>query len=233
VLTALQQIARGVFVIANQQTLRPGFSVSVVTVQATPTLVFVDSSDRSILISNPASPAVTTFGTILASAVRGGTGNTTASPLSVANYNTLRLFLNITVSSGGTIRIDSLTRDPVSLAWAGLVATHPVQSDLFGLPSAVGAYYANINQIGVDIAYAVQYTVSAGTPTWSLSFVAKDGLPGASTGADRTIYIGPPGVSTSFGFPLREGAERSFFVRANTPLYAVASSAVPINVARL
>lgn len=236
-LAEVRKIAAGIYVLANQQILRQGMASEVVTVGTSPTLIFRDPSDRSILILNPASPATTTFGTLLPLAVRGGSGDTQADPVSVANYQSLRLFLRITVTGGATntIAINTQTRDPLGLGWAGVAddVFNGVVGSPGGSPFAVGTYYAPIGGNGVDIAFAVSYAVGAGTPTWSLSYVAKDGLPGSAAGADRTVYMGPPGVQTAFGFPLLEGGERSFFVKGNTPLYAVAASATPVRVFRL
>lgn len=230
-------IKRHTGILAQAITLRPGFSAKVYTVTTTPQRVFVSAQDKVILLVNPAvSAGLTTSGTLLASAIRGGTGNTTASPLSVGNFMTLRLFLDITVTGGGTntIQIDLRSRDPLTLNWAGGVTGFPVQNDVFGLPSAVGTYYANVGQVGIDLSFAIAYTVAAGTPTWSLAYLLKDGLPGSGAGAAQTIYLsGSDAVNSTSGFAILEGTEKAFFVPRDTEIWVVSTGSVTLKILEL
>lgn len=224
-------IQRHTSILAQALTLRPGFSPKTYTVTTQPQLVYKSPVDRVILIVNPsASAGLTLSSTMYASEVRGGTGNTQASPMACANYLTCRLFLNITVTGGATntIKIDMQSRDPVSLEWA------TSQSDVFGLPFAVGTYYADMGQIGVDVAMGVAYTVAAGTPTWSLGCVLKDGLPGSGSGLSQTVFLaGSDAVNATGGFSLLEGHERAYFVPRDTEIWAVSTGSVTLKILEL
>lgn len=172
-----------------------------------------------ILINPTASAGLTTFATLLSSALRlaGASGNTQSVPIGVANFKNASLFLNISAQVlTPTIQIDVQTQDPLSGNWA------TSQSDIFGSPSAVGAYYANIGSLGIDRSFAIAFTVTGGTSsTFSLAIVLKDGLPGSSSGLNNTIYLGSAGVTSVSGFPLLEGNTEKFFLKPNAELFAV------------
>lgn len=223
-------IKRHTGILAQAITLRPGFSAKVYTVTTTPQRVYVSAQDRVILLVNPQTSAgLTSSGTLLASGTH-ASGNTQASPVGVGNYMTLRLFLDITITGGATntIAVNTQSRDPLSLNWA------TVQSDVFALPFAVGTYYASIGQLGVDLSFAVSWTIGAGTPTWSLSYLLKDGLPGSGAGAAQTLYLsGSDAVNTTSGFALLEGSERAFFVPRDTELWAISTGSVVLKILEL
>ncbi len=225
-------IKRHTGILAQAVTLRPGFSAKVFTVTTAPQRVYVSAKDRVILLVNPQTSAgLTSSGTLLASGTH-ASSNTQASPLGVGNYMTLRLFLSITITGGATntITVNTQTRDPLSLGWA------TSQSDVFNaaVNFAVGTYYADLGQIGVDLSFAVSWTIGAGTPTWSLSYLLKDGLPGSGAGAAQTIFLsGSDAVNATSGFALLEGSERSFFVPRDTELWAVSTGSVTLKILEL
>jgi hypothetical protein len=225
-------IKRHTGILAQAITLRPGFSAKVYTVTTAPLRVYVSAQDRVILLVNPSTSAgLTTSGTLLASGTH-ASSNTQASPLSVGNFMTLRLFLDITITGGATntITINAQTRDPLSLSWA------TAQSDVFSAASsyAVGTYYANLGQVGIDLTFAVSWTIGAGTPTWSLSYLLKDGLPGSGAGAAQTIYLsGSDAVNSTSGFAILEGSERSFFVPRDTEIWVVSTGSVTLKILEL
>lgn len=223
-------IKRHTGILAQAVSLRPGFSAKVFTVTTTPQRVYVSPQDRVLLLVNPQTSAgLTSSGTLLASGTH-ASGNTQASPVGVGNYMTLRLFLDITITGGATntIAVNTQSRDPLSLSWA------TVSSDIFSLPFAVGTYYANIGQLGVDLTFAVSWSIGAGTPTWSLSYLLKDGLPGSGAGAAQTIFLsGSDAVNSTSGFALLEGSERSFFVPRDTEIWVVSTGSVTLKILEL
>jgi hypothetical protein len=225
-------IKRHTGILAQAITLRPGFTAKVYTVTTTPQRVYVSAQDRVILLVNPQTSAgLTSSGTLLASGTHAAS-NTQATPLGVGNYMTLRLFLSITITGGATniITINAQTNDALSTGWA------TSQSDLFDGTTnyAVGTYYANLGNLGVDLSFAVQWTIGAGTPTWSLSYLLKDGLPGSGAGAAQTIYLsGSDGVNSTSGFALLEGSERAFFVPRDTEIWVISTGSVTLKILEL
>jgi len=227
-----QAIRRHTSILAKAISLRPGFSAKVFTVTTTPQRIYVSPADRVILLVNPQSMSgLTTSGTLLASGTHAAS-NTQATPLSVANYQRLVLFLSITITGGSTntITVNAQSNDPLSLGWA------TVQSDIFNAAAnyAVGTYHASLGSLGVDLSFAVQWTIGAGTPTWSLSYLLKDGLPGSAAGASQAIYLsGSDGVNSTSGFALLEGTERAFFVPRDTEIWVVSAGTVTLKMLEL
>jgi hypothetical protein len=218
--------------IKTQAVVERGFIARNYNITTVPTRIIQARYMRGYILINPAeesagggsAPFVSS--TLLASATRlaAASGNTQATPVSVANYRTGVLFLNISANVlAPTIQIDVQTRDPLSLNWA------TAQSDIFGSPSAVGTYYANIGTLGVDQNFAIAFTVTGGTSsTFSLSFAKKEKLSGTSTGTSSTIWIGPDSVNRASGFPILDGQKEKFFFRNNTELWAVSESVSPL-----
>ncbi len=200
----------------------------VVSVINKPVQLFKATDPKGLIILNPsASAGLTTTGTLLTSAAYAAlaTGNTQSTPIGVSNFDHMSLFLNITVAGGGTVRIDTLTQNPLTLGWA------IANNDIFGVPSVTGEYYANIGNLGIDTNFAIKYTIGAGGGvTFSLSYSLKDGLPGSSSGILRTIYIGPNGVNTTAGFDLLEGQTRTFFFNKNAELWGISGIATGVNI---
>lgn len=199
------------------------------TIDTTPQRIADGRFMRGYLLANPTpSVGLTTTATILGSASRSSTGNTRSSPLGVASYETARLFLDISAITGaGSTVIDIQTQDPVSSNWA------TAQSDIFGAPTAVGTYYANIGDVGVDRSLAVAFTVNSTTSTFSVGAILKGGLPGGGTGLANTIFIGPDvNVNSTNGYGILEGKELKLFLRSNVELWAVSliSGGITLNV---
>jgi hypothetical protein len=209
-------------ILSKLNSLSRGFNARTVTIGTTPTLIHSSPQGRGILLFNPTlSSGITTSGTLLASGTHAAS-NTQATPLSVANFQTLRLYLDITITGGATntIVIQAQSQDPLSLGWA------TTQSDLFSALTAVGTYYVALGSLGIDVSFAVQWTIGAGTPTWSLGYTLKDGLPGTSGGVASTVYLGASdGVSTSSGFPLFSGDKLPIVITESTELWGVALAA--------
>lgn len=213
-------------------TMEKGFITRRVSVSTTPTLILRAAQPKAYIIINPASSiGTTTSGTLLASASRSGSGNTQATSLGVANYMNMHLFLNISVSGGGTINISTQAKDLISGNWANS------QNDIFSSPSAVGTYYAGIGGLGVATDFAVSWSVSAGSSTFSLGYVLKDGIMGTAAGASRTIYIGAnSGITSganSAGFPLLEGDRWVTYCKENTEIWAIAEASLSLAIVEM
>lgn len=200
----------------------------VYNVTTTPIQIIKATDTKGYIILNPsASAGLTSTGTVLASAAYAAlaTSNTQATPIGVANYDRMALFLNITVAGGGTVRIDTMTQNPLTLGWA------ISQNDIFTVPSAVGEYYANIGNIGVDTNFAIKYTIGGGGGvTFSLGYALKDGLAGSASGIARTVYLGNQGVSTVAGFDLLEGQRFEKYFLQNAELWAVSGVSGGISI---
>lgn len=202
------------------------------TITTTPQRILDGRFLRGYLLTNPTpSVALTATATLFSSASRSGSGNSQATPLGVASYNTARLFLDITAITGvGSTVINTQTQDPISLNWA------TAQNDIFGAPTTVGTYYANLGDFGIDRAFAAAFTINSTTSTFSLGAILKGGLPGGSTGLANTIFLGPDAdVNSTNGYPLQEAKERKLFLRANAELWAVSliSGGVTLSVFNL
>jgi len=209
--------------------MEKGFNTSRFSVTTTPQRVILATQPKAYILINPASSVGTTVsGTVLASASRSGSGNTQATSIGVANYMNMHLYLDISVSGGGTIVINTQTKDPVSGLWANS------QNDIFSSPTAVGTYYAGIGSLGIATDFAISWVVSAGSSTFSLGYVLKDGIMGSSTGLARTIYLGAnsglTSGSNSPGFPLMEGDRWGIFVKENTEIWCIAQTTLNLNI---
>ena len=221
----LRNIANDVNIIASTSVLDRGLLGRSITVGTVATKIIESQYLRGYTILNPQSLlGFTSTGTILASAARTTAGNTQSSSLGVANFRDMHLFLSVTAVSGGaSLKIYGQAIDPVSSNWSD---TQVLYKDI----TATGTYYANMAGFGLASDFATRWTISAGSITFSIGFVVKDGLPGTAAGVARTIYLGGPGVTVSSGFPLLEGQSRSYYLRENTDLHAVASTSLDIRV---
>lgn len=219
----IQRIMENSDIVTMLNVLQQAFIARPIQVGTTPVLIVDGTKANAYIFQNP-TPAMslTGTGTILASAARlVGSGNTQASPIGVASFLNMSLFLNITTAGAQTVTIDALTQDPLSLGWA------TSQAAVFNLVTGVGTYYANLGSLGVDQSFAVKWTVAGGTATFSLSYVLKNGLPGGTTGLANAIYLGGPQVNSTTGFPLLEGHSITEYLYQNVKLYAVSNVASP------
>lgn len=227
------KISDNVEILASTTVLERGLVAQVFNVTTTPVLVVDGIYRRGYIFLNPTPPVgLTANGTIFASAFHAAlaTGDSTATPVGVASYRTARFWLDISASTGGAVKVDLLSRDPLTLNWADV----PGGGDIFASPIAVGTYYANVGNVGVDSQMALRFTVSAaGTSTFSVSYLLKDGLPGGPTGLSNTVFLGAnSNVNSQTGFPLIEGATFEKYFRENTQLWAVSLSATGTNLTR-
>lgn len=222
-------IREDVHILVATQVIERGLLAQQFTVTTVPQKIVDGRFLRGYIFMNPTPPiGLTAFGTVFGSSLQLAlaTGNSQASPIGVASFNTMALFLNISASTGGTVKIDLQSQDPISLNWA------TTQTDIFALPSAVGTYYANVGSLGIDRAMAAVFTIGAGgNSTFSLGYILKDGLPGGGSGLSNTIFIGgDASVNSQTGFPVTEGQQLKLFCRPNTQLYAVSLIAAGVTL---
>ena len=222
IVDVLLNVDKNLAILAKLNSFAKGGVSRTVTIGTTPTLIHTSPRAKAIILFNPSlSSGITTSGTLLASGTHAAS-NTQATPLSVANFERLSLFLDITITGGATntITINAQSQDQLSTNWA------TTQSDLFSAPYAVGTYYASLGTLGIDVSFAVSWTIGAGTPTWSLGYTLKSGLPGTSGGVASTIFIGnSDGLSSSSGFPLFSGDRLPLVVTGNSEVWGVALAA--------
>ncbi len=231
---ALAQLVAGIDILVATDSVARGFAAEQFTVGTTPVQIIDGREDRGYIITNP-SPSVglTASENLLTSAQQAASGNTQATPVGVAAYRTARLFLDVTVNAAArSVLVNPQSRDPQSLSWA------TVQNDIFGAPTTTGTFYASIGEIGVDQTFAIAWTIggAGALPTWSLTLVLKDGLPGGQSGLGSTVFLGgTAAVTTTSGYALPEGKELRHFLRVNTQIWAVSavSAGVTIGVFRL
>lgn len=222
----LQRIANDTGVIASTSLLRRGLLGRTITVTTTPQLIINAEYLRGYIILNPNELAgATSAGTILASASRSGTGNSSA--LGVANFLSGHFFIDITATTGGgTVALNLEVLDPASGNWA-------VAQTIFAASGAIGTTYVYVGELGIPTDARIAWTIAAGTVTFSVGFVLKNGLIGTSAGISQTIYLGGPGVTTTSGFPLLNGQSQKFFLQENLQLFAVADASLPLKIFEL
>ncbi len=226
----LPKIADDVRSIASTTILDRGLIGRVVLVPSTPVEIINSQFVRGYLLLNPAlTVGLTAVGSLFTSQSITGLATVNSSTLGVANYNTLRLMLNVTSFTGtGTVTFDAQTLDPVdTVTW--------ITSQTVFSVTGTTTNYANLGGFGVDTDFRISVSVPAGVSiTFNLRFVLKDGLEGTSTGAAQTIFIGPAGVTPDVGFPLLPGQEKRFYVRENLVLFAVTSGpTLPLRIFEL
>lgn len=214
----VSRIANDVGIIASTVVLDRGLIGRVITITSVAQVIVRANYLRGYLLLNPsATVGLTSAGTFISATTLVGATTFTSSSLGVANYKSLRLFLNISAFSGvGTVTFDGLTFDPMT-------GTFFTSQTIF-TAIAIDAQYANIGDMGVDTDFQLYVTVPAGvTITFTCGFVLKDGLEGTSTGVAQTIFLGGSGVTSNAGYPLLSGREKAFYLKENTELYGVTS----------
>lgn len=203
--------------IAGTLVLRRGLIGRVVTITSIPQLIInqQELAGRGYLLLNPAGVVgLTAKGTLVSSTTLVGATTLQTASLGVANYKTLKLFINVTALAGGPVTFALQTLDPVS-------GTAQFVSQTISL-AVTGVSYADLGTLGVDTDFSILVTVPAASSiTFTIGFVLKDGLDGTSAGVTQTIFMGGAAVSSVAGYPLLSGKERSFYLMENVQLYAV------------
>lgn len=229
----IQLIADDVHVISSLQMLDSGLIGYTKTVNTTPTLLITaQKQKRGLWLLNPSLVVGTMAkGTLLASAVQTTNGNTQASPLGVANYRDVHLFLNVTAVGGTLPTLDIFTQapDPVSGNWTDV-------QNIWTAITGTGTYYVNIGNLGVTDSLAIRWVLGGTLPsfTFSVGYVVKEGLPGTGTGVGKGIYFGTiSNINTGAGFPLLEGQKEKVYLREDTELWGVAAATTTLNIFEL
>lgn len=204
-------------ILVSTVALERGFNSRQIAVGTNPVQVVDGRFLRGYIFLNPTpSTGLTTTGTLKSSGTHasGASGNTQATPLGVANYRNVTIFVRITAGTG-TVAIDTQSQDPIGGDWATVTPN-------FMVVSGVGTYHGFVGNLGVDTDFAVAWSVTGGAgTTFEINFVAKDGLPGSGAGVANTIFLGGENVNSTNGYPLREGDKLEKFFRPNATLYAV------------
>ena len=227
----LSGLINDVHAIAGTVVLRRGLIGRVETITTTPKLIInqQEQGGRGFLLLNPAGVVgLTAKGTLVSSTTLAGAITLQSGSLGVANYKTAKLFFNVTFSVGaGPVTFAIQTLDPIS-------GTIWLVSQTISL-TATGNTYVDLGTLGVDTDLSVFVTVPVGTTiTFNIGFVLKDGLDGTSAGVTQTIFMGGAGVSSTAGYPLLSGKERSFYLMENVQLWAVtAGPSLSMNIFEL
>ncbi len=210
----VKQILRNSDIDVLLKTLGLGFKARVITVTTTPgEIIPPHQYARGYIILNPAeisgqAQQVTPF----ASASRAA-GTTNSAGFNVTGVDTVRHFLNVTVQgAGATLVINLQTQDPLTANWV------TAQGDIFGGSAAVGTYYASTGPVGIDRLFRLQAVVAVNPITFSISSLLKGGI---TSPVGITVYVGPPSVNTTMGFPILPGAKEVLYLRRNVTLWAV------------
>jgi len=228
----IRRIAGNTDILALTQLIERGLAATRYTVTTAPIEVVDGKQTRGYIFLNPtASAGLTSSGTMFASAARtvGGSPYTSVE-IGVANYLGVSFFLDVTVlAAGSLITIDLQTQDPITLGWA------TAQSDIFTAAGivATGTYYANVGNVGIDVATRLRATLTVADATFSVSYVQKNGLPGGVSGLANTVFLGGPNVNSQTGYPLLESEQQKLFLRENTRLYAVSLGSATLSVFNL
>ncbi len=230
--TLTKEIADNTYILSSLQTLDASLISYSLTVNTTATLLVpAEKAIRGYWLINPSiivgASATGSFG--VPAGAQTTNGNTQASPVGVANYRDLHVWLEVTAVSGTnpTLTIYEQSQDPVVTAdWADTQA-------LFTNISATGTYYANPGSFGLGINNAIRWVLGGTNPsfTFSVNYALKDGLPGSPSGTSKAVFFGTsPNITTSTGFPLMESQKEKIYLRTDAELWAIATVSSTINI---
>lgn len=210
------------------RTLGNAFTPRSVDVLTTRTeLIRANRYPRGYILLNPApslTSGVTSSITVFPSALR-VPGTYLSANITTSNFLSARAFLDVTVqAAGATLLVDLQTRDPDTLNFA------TAQADIFAGSAAVGTYYANLGQTGVDLIARFRAVVGVNNLTFSMSVILKEGVPVEGTVPSSTIFLGPRDLNTATGYPLLPGQKETFFLKENTPLFGIVTAPGPVTI---
>ena len=223
----LSEIARNTYRLASLRMITQGITARSVTIASTPTLVIRAPRDRAYTIINPtASIGLTTSAILMNPTAIAVAGNTQATPLGVANYDSLHLFLSVASASGLILNVISQVRSPINNGWIDVQDVYP--SNITGNSE----FYFNLGNFGIVGEFAVRWTIT-GSCVLAVGYTLKGGLGGSSGGISNTIYLGNSGVTIQSGYPILEGQWRDFYLAENAELWAVSLNTIIVNVIEL
>lgn len=217
--------------LASYRTLSKGMVTRTVQIGTAPTLLIQAAEDRSYTIINPTSAIGLTSNAVLynAGTVLNVDGNSQATPISVANYDSLHLYINVTNIVGAPAPdIFIQTIDVLSGVWVDVQAITPP-----GGIVTTGNYYSFFSGLGVNGQIALRWAANAawGSITLSIGYSLKVGLGGNSAGQTQTVFLGNTNVTRFTGYPLLEGQYRDWFMKENAEMYGVVQSGtVNVNI---
>lgn len=209
------------------RTLGTAFFPRRVTVGTTPTLIIAPNRyPRGYILINPnttVSSVVTTV-TVFASQTF-PVATTNSAPVNVSGHGGAAFIMDITEPSAGPVSVNLQSQDPLTGNWA------TAQTDIFSGARTIGTFYANVGALGIDQMMRLQMVVAGDTMDASVSAILKPSL--AGTIAGPTIFLGNSDVNTTIGFPLLSGSRETWYLRENTPIYAIAVASTPLNLFEL
>lgn len=226
----MEIMAQNLEILGSMRIINRGITTRKVTLSTVPSLIIRSSSAQAITITNPTQAVglTSSFTLYPAGTIFNADGNSQATNIGVANYDSLHLFVNVT-AVGGAPAMDmwAQTKDPLTGNWVDVQYIAPV-----GGFTATGTYYSFFSGFGVLSQFALRWASAAwGSITGSVSYTLKNGLGGSSSGSAQTVFIGSGGVSQFSGYPILEGQYRDFNMRENVELWGVTGGGtVDINI---
>ena len=224
----LADMAKNLHILAAMRTVGRGTITNVVNVGPAPVSILQSERGQGYTIINPTpSIGLTTTPTVLPSTAIIANGNTHLTPVGVASYDSMQMFLNVSSVVGApTLNIYVQAADPYTGIWCD---TQLLFSNIIG----TGIAYANLGSNGIGTQFAVRWEftgVGGESITCSIGAILKGGLGGSSSGTAQTVYIGAAGVTSTSGWSLLEGQSRDIYVEENSELFAVSDNPVNIKV---
>lgn len=222
----VQRAALGIEQLASTVVVSRGLVGQSFNIGTTATRVVRSDRLKGYLFLNP----ITAVSSVLSGQINVGTvtgsGNTLESgfdgAIDVSLYRDLHVFVNVTDTDSGTttLTLNLLTGFPISTPTSSTF--NPISQVLL-TTATVGYHYVNAGSVGMGTNIGFSWSVSGGSPTatFSIEYVLKDGLPGSTSSALGTIYLGPGGVTTVSGFPILSGRQQAFYIRENIDIYAI------------
>lgn len=210
------------------KTIGNAFFPRVVTIGTTPTrIIEPNRTPRGYILINPNTTVsgVVTSVTVFPAGTVFPVAATPSASINVAAHGGASFILNITEPTAGPMTVDLQTQDPISGNWA------TAQANIFGGVVAIGTYYANVGNIGIDSNARLLVTVAADTFTGSIAAMLKPSL--AGTVAGPTVFLGSENVNTTVGYPLLSGQKETFYLKENTALFGVAVAATDVRLFEL
>ena len=207
------------------KTIGNSFFPQSITIGTTPTLINPPNrAPRGYKLINPNTTVsgVVTVVTAFAAGTVFPVGVTNSAAINVSGHGGAAFTMNITAGTAGPVSVDLQTQDPISGLWA------TAQSDIFAGAAAIGTYYANVGNIGIDQNARLVVTVATAPMTASLAAMLKPQL--AGTVAGPTVFLGGADVNTTVGMPLLSGDTLTYYLRENTPIFGVAVAATDVRL---
>lgn len=200
------------------KTLSKAFTSIPIPVGTTPTrLVTPNKELRGYLFLNPSQTATSVSTQVNIASVAYAAGSTPTAATVVSGHRTVRVFMDITVAAGTSLRVDAQSQDPQTGNWV------TTQTDIFAGANSVGTFYASLGELGVDTQFRLLVVVVGTALTASFTLILKEIQ--ASVIAGQTVFLsGSPDITIANGFPLLGGQSREFWLRDNTQLFAVAAA---------